>query len=77
VQWIERALEPLRPRLSAEQVERLASALALVVGWEAMTVLRDVRGLDPEQEERVLTWAAGALVEAMIREAGQAAPPAE
>ena len=77
VQWIERALEPLRPRLSAEQVERLASALALVVGWEAMTVLRDVRGLHPEQEERVLTWAAGALVEAMIREAGQAAPPAE
>ena len=69
VEWIERALEPLRSRVTAEQFERLTSALALVAGWEAMTVLRDVRGLDAEQEQRVLTWAAGALVEAMLAEA--------
>src|SRR4051812_47980261 len=69
VEWIERALEPLRSRLTAEQFERLTSALALVAGWEAMTVLRDVRGLDAEHEQRVLTWAAGALVEAMLAEA--------
>ena len=69
VEWIERALEPLHGRLSDEQFERLASALALVAGWEAMTVLRDVRGLDAEQEARVLTWAARALVDAMLAEA--------
>jgi AcrR family transcriptional regulator len=69
VEWIERALEPLRDRLSPEQFDRLASALALVVGWEAMTVLRDVRGLDADQEAAVLTWAARALVDAMLDEA--------
>ncbi len=72
VEWIERAVQPLRPRLTDEQFERLVSALALVVGWEALTVLRDVRGLDGEQEEAVLTWSARALVEAMLAEAGPA-----
>ena len=72
VQWIERALDPLRELLSAEQFDRLASALALVAGWEAMTVLRDVRGLDAEQEARVLTWAARALVDAMLAESTSA-----
>src|SRR4051794_27742042 len=43
--WIERALEPLRDRLDPPAFERLVSALATVVGWEALIVLRDVRGL--------------------------------
>lgn len=68
VEWITRALEPLRPRLTPEQFERLTSALALVVGWEAMTVLRDVRGLDPEAEEATLRWAARSLVAQMLAE---------
>ena len=37
--WIERALEPLRSRLDDAQFERLVSALAMVVGWEALVVL--------------------------------------
>ena len=69
VEWIERALEPLRETLSDEQFERLVSALCLVVGWEAQIVLRDVRGLNPEVEERVLTWAARTLVAGMVAEA--------
>jgi AcrR family transcriptional regulator len=69
VEWIERALEPLRGTLSDEQFERLASALCLLVGWEAQIVLRDVRGLDAEAEERVLSWAARALVAGMLAEA--------
>jgi hypothetical protein len=36
-----------------------------------MIVLRDVRGLDAVQEEAALRWAARALVEAMISEAGE------
>jgi AcrR family transcriptional regulator len=73
VQWLERALEPLRPQLSAEQFDRLISALAVVVGWEAMTVLRDVRGLDAETERQVSTWAAKALIEAVLAETTQPA----
>ena len=65
-------LEPLRPRLTDEQHERLVSSLAVVLGWEAMIVLRDVRGLDTAQEEAAMRWAARALVEAMISEAGSA-----
>jgi len=42
------------------------SALALILGWEAMVVLRDVRGLDPEREADVISWAARVLVEATI-----------
>jgi hypothetical protein len=63
-------LEPLREQLTDEQYERLASALSVVLGWEAMIVLRDVRGLDGPDEERVLRWAARALVSAMLAEAG-------
>ncbi len=73
-EWIERALEPLRDRLDAEQFERLVSALALLIGWEAMIVLRDLRGLDATQETKTMIWAARALVNAMLEEA---APPAK
>ena len=69
IEWIERAVEPLRPRLTDEQHQRLVSSLAVVLGWEAMIVLRDVRGLDTAQEEAAMRWAARALVEAMISEA--------
>lgn len=68
VEWIERALAPLRPRLTDDQYERLVSGLAVVVGWEAMMVLRDVRGLDPEREQQTLRWAASALVRAALAE---------
>jgi AcrR family transcriptional regulator len=68
VEWIERAVEPLRSRLPAEQYERLVSALALILGWEAMVVLRDVRGLDEEREEEVIRWASKVLVQAALQE---------
>ncbi len=69
VEWIEGAVEPLRERLTEEQFERLVSGLALILGWEAMVVLRDLRGLAPAEEQRVTAWAARALVDAMLTEA--------
>lgn len=68
IAWIEQALEPLRGRVNAEQFERLVSALAVVIGWEAMVVLRDIRGLDAASERAVATWAARTLVEAILTE---------
>lgn len=73
MEWIERVLEPLRTQLTDEQYERLTSALAVVLGWEAMIVLRDVRGLDPADEERVMRWAARTLVTAILAEAADGA----
>jgi AcrR family transcriptional regulator len=72
VGWIESAVAPLGDVLTAEQLERLVSSLAVIVGFEGMVVLRDVRGLDPDAEGQVIRWAAHALVDAMLTESGAA-----
>lgn len=62
VEWIEQALEPLRGSLPRARYERLVSALTLLIGWEAMIVLQDVRGLSAKQAEEVCVWAANTLL---------------
>lgn len=64
VAWIGDALAPARDELGAEACERLVSALTLLIGWEAMIVLRDIRGLDADEAVDVCAWAAGALLAA-------------
>jgi AcrR family transcriptional regulator len=64
VEWIERALEPLRGAVPPERFERLVSSLTLVIGWEAMIVLEDTRGLDHRAAEEICVWAARALLAA-------------
>lgn len=68
VEWIERALEPVRDRLTPEGFERLVSAMATVVGWEPYIVLRDIRGLGPAEIESVSVWTATALLAAALAE---------
>jgi AcrR family transcriptional regulator len=68
VAWIERALEPLRPQLDAAAFERLVSALAMVVGWEALIVLQDLRGLGLDEQAETSLWAARALIRATLDE---------
>lgn len=69
VDWIERALEPVRARLDSRRYERLVSALAMVIGWEALIVQRDIRKLSPAAGEEVSAWAARALLRATLEEA--------
>lgn len=71
VEWIESALAPLRGRIDGARFERLVSALAMVIGWEAMLVQRDVRRLNPADAEEVSAWAARALVKAALEEVGR------
>ena len=68
VDWIERAVEPLRDRLTDEQHDRLVSSLCVVLGWEAMIVLQDIRGDDRQRAREVNSWAAQTLVRAMLGE---------
>jgi AcrR family transcriptional regulator len=68
IEWIESALAPLRARIGAARWRRLVSALAMVVGWEAMIVQRDVCGLSAKEGEALSVWAADALLEASLRE---------
>jgi AcrR family transcriptional regulator len=72
IEWIERALEPARTRLSAPAFERLVSSLAMVIGWEALIVERDIRALSLDEAEEVSAWAARALVRASLDEAKRA-----
>lgn len=73
VDWIERALEPLRSRLTDEQFDRLVSSLCIVLGWETMIVLQDIRGHERQRQREVATWTAEVLVRAMLEEADGAA----
>lgn len=68
IEWIEKALEPVRERLEEPAFERLVSALALCFGWEAFIVLKDVRGLDNPEAERVSAWVARMLLRAALDE---------
>ena len=68
VGWIERALEPLRSQVEPAAFERLVSALAMVIGWEALIVLQDLRGLAPDQQLETSLWAARALIRATLDE---------
>lgn len=70
IEWIERALAPLRGRLDAARFERLVSALAMVIGWESLIVARDIRALSVQEAEDVSAWAARTLVHATLEEAG-------
>jgi len=70
IAWIEQAIDPLRDRLGPERFERLVSALAMVIGWEARIVLQDIRGLSPDQQGDVSLWAARALIAAALAETG-------
>ena len=64
VELLRDALEPLRAHLPKQEVDRLAQALSLIFGIEALVVLKDIWGLDSKGAETVATWAALTLVRA-------------
>jgi AcrR family transcriptional regulator len=68
VELLRAAIEPLRGRLSEGAFDRLAQALSLAFGVEALIVLKDIWGLDGENTRSVAKWAAAALVRAAILE---------
>ncbi len=73
VEWIENALAPVRPKLSAADFARLTSAISLCVGAEALIVLRDIRGLSAAGAADVCAWAAKTLLRATLEDAKPAA----
>jgi len=74
IEWIERALEPLRGKIDRKRFERLVSALAMVVGWESLIVARDIRALSLAEAEEVSAWAARTLVRATLAERAPRSP---
>ncbi|MFD4501763.1 TetR/AcrR family transcriptional regulator [Streptomyces sp. NPDC058457] len=62
------ALDPLAATLPPDALRRLTMALTLVYGVEALVSTRDVCDLEPEEAKNVMRWAAGALLDAALRE---------
>ena len=69
VAWLENALSPVQSRLSKADFSRLVSSICLVVGTEALIILRDIRALDQAGAVDVSVWAAKALLRAALTEA--------
>jgi AcrR family transcriptional regulator len=61
---IEAALAPARDRFEAASFDKLAKALALIIGTESMVVFKDVLQLDDGEAREVRGWAIRALLEA-------------
>jgi len=68
VSWIERALRPIRDQLAPARYDRLVSALTVVIGWEAMIVLADLRGQPSDAQRETMLWSARALITAALTE---------
>lgn len=64
---IEAAIGDAGEKLAPAAADRLAKAMALVVGTEAMIVCKDVLGIDDDEARAVRRWAIGALAAAALR----------
>jgi len=67
--WIESALEPLRGRLSAKDIGRLARAIRASAGVESLIWLCDIGGLSRQDAVKLMKWSAHALLQAAIADA--------
>ncbi|WP_192180580.1 TetR/AcrR family transcriptional regulator [Mesorhizobium amorphae] len=68
VELLKDAIAPLKGQLPPREFKRLAQALSLMFGVEALIVLKDIWGLDSRKTMSVTQWAAGALVRAAVAE---------
>jgi AcrR family transcriptional regulator len=75
IEWIESALSPWRKRIGPTRWQRLVNALAMVMGWEALIVQRDVCGLTVAEGEELSVWAARAFLRETLRELESATRP--
>jgi AcrR family transcriptional regulator len=72
MRWFAESLAPLRATVPAATLRRMQLALCMVMGSEAIVVMRDVCRLAPEEALAVTRWAAEAIVQAGLAEAGAA-----
>jgi AcrR family transcriptional regulator len=62
IQWIDEALEPLRPAMSDAALHRLALAIRSATGIEALVWLIDVGGLSRPEAVEIVRWSAQSLL---------------
>lgn len=64
--WLERALEPVRDQLTAEEFRRLVVALTPYLGIESLIALCDIAGLEPQQAVETARWASSRLLHSAL-----------
>ncbi|MEN6543154.1 TetR/AcrR family transcriptional regulator [Parvibaculum sp.] len=74
IDWVGEVLSPLRSELPDELYDRLASALAAIIGFDVWVWLRDVGQLQPGRVDEVMVWIGRSLVEAALKEAKDRPP---
>jgi AcrR family transcriptional regulator len=68
IRWIAEALKPLQGKVAAATLERLSSALTMVLGIDPVIPLTDFAKLHPTQGIEVIEWAARTLVRSVVNE---------
>jgi AcrR family transcriptional regulator len=76
MRWLDKALAPVRQQLPPAQWRRLRAALSLVLGIEAVVVMKDVCHASDEESLATLEWAALALLQAGLAGTAAAKPRA-
>ena len=69
MRWFADALAPLRGSVPDSTLRRMQLALCMVMGSEAIVVMRDVCRLEPEEALAVTRWAAEAILQAGLADA--------
>jgi AcrR family transcriptional regulator len=64
LELLDAALEPVEDELDTEELERLKTALSILIGTEAMIAMRDVVRLDHDQARASGEWAVRHMVRA-------------
>jgi hypothetical protein len=77
MKWIEEALAPLQPDVSAAELHRLAVAIRSATGIDALVWLTDVAGLSRDDATNLVRWSARAMLTAALDDRSTAAtkPP--
>lgn len=68
IKWIEEALAPLRPGMSAAEVHRLAVAIRSATGIESLVWLTDVAGLSRDDATHLMRWSAQAMLTTALQD---------
>lgn len=68
IKWIEEALAPLQPDVSAVDMHRLAIAIRSASGIEALVWLTDIAGLSRDDATDLMRWSARGLLDAALAE---------
>ncbi len=68
VRWIAEALQPLQGTVDGAKLDRLSSALTMLLGIDPIIPLTDFAKLPPAEAVEVIEWAARTLVRSVIED---------